>query len=156
MSRRIRCTLGILLLAAGGCAGARYAAPEASDDLIALERTLLHLAIVEGDPGFFEEVALGQFVGVAPGGVVEGRDEAAHGEGPFDARGITVTDERVSFAGRTAVLVGRLEIDGEMSPVGRPPPLRIMSVYVREAGRWRLLSRSLTPCFPSAVERGLC
>ena len=127
-----------------------------SQPVLDLNREMLQRLIVDRDVGFFRDNAHERFLVVAPGGVVEDREQAAHGAQSFDAKAVGITDERVSLAGDTAVGVGKLEIDGTMQPVGRLGPLRFMAVYVYEDGRWRLLGRALTPCLPIAIERGKC
>jgi hypothetical protein len=32
----------------------------------------------------------------------------------------------------------------------------MMSVFVNDQGRWRLLARSITPCIERAIEAGRC
>lgn len=116
----------------------------------------MHQQIIERDPTLFREVSLDQFLVVAPGGRVEDRTEAIGGVKSWDAGSIDVRDERVIFHGETAVLVGRLQIDGEMRPVGSLPPMKFMAVFVETAEGWRLMARSLTPCFEMAIEHGYC
>lgn len=43
-----------------------------------------------------------------------------------------------------------------MQPVSALPPMKFPAALVRSEGRWRLLSRSLTPCLEIAIERGVC
>lgn len=125
-------------------------------EIIELNSRIMHQQILARDATLFKEVALEQFLVVAPGGRVEDKTMAAAGVGAFDAAGIDIRDEQVIFEGVTAVLVGRIEIDGVMKPVGKLPPMKFMAVFVNGPDGWRLLSRSLTPCFPMAIERGFC
>lgn len=124
--------------------------------IIALNSRVLHQLILERDPTLFREVALEQFVVVAPGGRVENKEQSADGARAFNASRIELSDEQVSFDGGTAVLVGRLRIHGTMQPVGELPPMKFLAVFVRKADGWRMLARSLTPCMPIAIERGVC
>lgn len=73
-------------------------------------------------------------------------------------RGHSVGDGRFdyTFSANTAVVSGRLDIDGTMHPVGKWRPLKFMSTWVKADGRWRLLSRSLTPCLDRLIEMGGC
>lgn len=154
---------GVLLLATSGTSEARGQdrAGDGSDqdrvaEVVELNRRLLQQQIVERDPDLFNRIALDQFVVVAPGGRIENKAQSAAGVSAFDARGIELSDEQVVFSPGVAVLVGRLAIDGVMRPVGALPPMKFMAVFVEDAGGWRLLSRSLTPCFPIAIENGFC
>lgn len=70
--------------------------------------------------------------------------------------GLEVSGAEVVLHGPVALVTARLDIDGEMRPVGRWGPLKTLSAWGREGGRWRLLSRSLTPCLGRLVEMGRC
>ena len=136
---------------------ARNAAPPDTSEVLELNREILRRMIEEQDPGRLQQAALDDYVVVAPGGRVETLDQAVAGAGSFSADAtIHVTDEQFVRHGETAVVVGKLVIDGEMQPVGTLPPMKFMAVFVRSEGRWRLLSRALTPCFEIAIERGVC
>ncbi len=128
----------------------------AAAEVIELNRRLLEQQILERSADLFQEVALEQFLVVAPGGRIENKDEASRGVNAWSADSIEVRDEQVILHDDTAVLVGRLRIHGEMRPVGALPPMKFMAVFVREEDRWRVLSRSLTPCFEIAVQNGFC
>ena len=125
-------------------------------EIIELNRRIMHQQIIERDSGLFRETSLDQFLVIAPGGRIETKAEAIRGVGAWEAESIDVRDEQVIFHGSTAVLVGRIQIEGEMRPVGTLPPMKFMAVFVEGDDGWRLLARSLTPCFPIAIERGLC
>lgn len=124
--------------------------------VIELNSRIMHQQILARDPSLFQEVALDQFLVVAPGGRIEDKAMAIAGVSVWDASAIEVSEEQVIFEGDTAVLVGRIEIDGLMPPVGKLPPMKFMAVFIEKPEGWRLLSRSLTPCFPIAIERGVC
>lgn len=124
--------------------------------IIELNRRIMHEQIIERDPDLFREMSLDQFLVVAPGGRIETRAEAIRGVTAWEAESIEVRDEQVIFHGNTAVLVGRLRIDGVMRPVGTLPPMKFMAVFVDSGDGWKMLARSLTPCFPIAIERGFC
>lgn len=128
----------------------------AASEIIDLNRRMMHEQIVDRSAGLFQELALEQFLVVAPGGRVENREEAIRGVAAFSADSIDIRDERVVFQDDTAVLVGRLQIHGEMRPVGVLPPMKFMAVFVDGPDGWRILSRSLTPCFEIAVQNGFC
>lgn len=127
-----------------------------ASEIIDLNRRIMHQQIIERDPALFDETSLDGFLVVAPGGRVENKTEAMGGVNAWDASSIDVRDEQVIFHGNTAVLIGRLQIDGVMRPVGTLPPLKFMAVFVETGGQWKLLARSLTPCFQLAIEHGFC
>jgi ketosteroid isomerase-like protein len=130
---------------------------DAPSELLELNREILRRMIEEQDAGLLRNVALDEFHVVAPGGRVESLDQAEAGVASFSADAtIEVGDEQVLRHGATAVVIGKLVIDGEMEPVGPLPPLKFTTVFVRDAGRWRLLARALTPCFEVAIQHGFC
>jgi hypothetical protein len=127
-----------------------------ASEIIDLNRRIMHQQIIERDPRLFDEMSLDQFLVVAPGGRIENKVEAVGGVNSWEAESIEVRDERVIFHESTAVLVGRLQVNGVMRPVGSLPPMKFMAVFVEAGEGWRLLARSLTPCFEMAIERGIC
>lgn len=143
---------------AGPPAAQELAALSAEDrELIDLNRRLTHSMIVQADPTLFSQVALENFRVVAPGGLIENKSQVAGSLGSWEnIKGIQLSGEEVVRHGPVAILTGRLDIDGEVRPVGRWGPLKLMSVFVREDGQWRLLSRALTPCHDLLIKRGRC
>ena len=125
-------------------------------EIIELNRRIMHQQIIERDAALFDESSLEQFHVVAPGGRIEDKTQAMGGVNAWDAEAIEVRDEQVIFHDDTAVLMGRLQIDGVMRPVGELPPMKFMAVFVKADGEWKLLARSLTPCFEMAIQRGFC
>jgi len=148
-------SIGVLVLMA---AQPRPAAAQDSQaaGIIELNRRIMHEQIIERNADLFAEHSLEQFLVVAPGGRIEDKAQAMGGVNAWDAEAIEVRDEQVIFQGETAVLVGRLQVDGTMEPVGELPPMKFMAVFVNTDGEWKLLARSLTPCFDMAIQRGFC
>lgn len=140
----------------GGIWSPAFAQDSRASEIIELNRRIMHEQIIERNPTLFEEVSLHQFLVVAPGGRIENKVEAVGGVNSWDAQSIDIRDERVIFHENTAVLIGRLQVNGVMRPVGSLPPMKFMAVFVETGEGWRLLSRSLTPCFEMAIERGFC
>lgn len=138
-----------------GATAAEQEDPRARE-VIALNKRITHQQIIARDASLFREVALDQFLVVAPGGRIEDKAAAVAGVNSWEVAGVETSEEQVIFEGDTAVLVGRLQIDGVMKPVGKLPPMKFMAVFIEKPEGWRLLSRSLTPCFPIAVEKGFC
>jgi hypothetical protein len=152
---RLASLSGFVLLLVGVASPASAQDSRASE-IIELNRRIMHQQIIERDAALFQEVSLEQFLVVGPGGRIEDKTAAVGGVNAWDAESIEVRDEQVVFHGTTAVLVGRLQIDGVMRPVGTLPPMKFMAVFVEGADGWKLLARSLTPCFPMAIEHGFC
>lgn len=141
------------------------ASPEDSDGatrdadretLLRLNAELVHSQIIDRDPTFISNVALENFRVLAPGGLIENKEQVIAGLPAWDATDVTLTGTEVLFHGDVAILMGRMDIDGTMRPVGRWGPLKYMSTWVKEGGDWRLLSRSLTACIDRLIEAGRC
>lgn len=126
------------------------------ETLLRLNTELAHSQIVDRDPTFISKVALENFRVLAPGGLIENKEQVIAGLPAWDATDVTLSDTKVLFHGDIAIVMGRMDIDGIMRPVGRWGPLKHMSTWVKEDGEWRLLSRSLTPCLDKLIELGRC
>ncbi len=145
-----------------GCtpkAATPVAAPSGEADraeLIRLNEELVRTQIVDRDSVFFSALAVDEFRVLAPGGMIEGKAQAIAGLAAWNATAVELTGTEVVFHGPVALVMGRMDIDGEMRPVGRWGPLKYMSTWVHEGGTWRLVSRSLTPCLARLVEMDRC
>ena len=125
-------------------------------ELLRLNEMLAYSQIVSRDPSFFSEVAVDNFRVLAPGGLIETKDQVIAGMSAWDAIGVELTDTQVVFHGPVAIVFGRMDIDGVMRPVGRWGPLKYMSTWVRDGAEWQLLSRSLTPCIDVLIKMNRC
>lgn len=81
---------------------------------------------------------------------------ALAGIGSIKSDEFEISHEEVRFFGDTAIVIEKLEIDGEMPPVGRLPPIKFMAVFQRTDEQWIMFTRAMTPCLQVAVERGVC
>lgn len=124
--------------------------------LLRLNEKLARSQIVDQDPAFISRVALDSFRVLAPGGLIENKQQVIAGLPAWDVTDISLSDTEILFHGNVANVMGRLDIDGTMQPVGRWGPLKYMSTWVKDSGEWRLLSRSLTPCLDKLIEMGRC
>lgn len=125
-------------------------------ELLGLNEKLAHSQIVDRDPEFVTKVAADEFRVLAPGGLIENKDQVIAGLSAWNATSVTLSGTEVVFHGPIATVMGRMDIDGTMQPVGRWGPLKYMSTWIREEGEWKLLSRSLTPCLDKLIELGRC
>ncbi len=125
-------------------------------ELLSLNQELARSQIIRRDPVFFSEVAVEQFRVLAPGGLIENKEQVINGLPAWDAIDVQLSGTEVIFHGPVATVMGRMDIDGEMRPVGRWGPLKYMSTWIRDGGEWRLVSRSLTPCLDLLISMGRC
>ncbi|NND61345.1 MAG: nuclear transport factor 2 family protein [Gammaproteobacteria bacterium] len=159
MQKLIATILAASLVIVTGCATSPPDASVAEGDkqvLMELNERLARSQIVERDPSFLAEVALEQLRVLAPGGLIEGKQQVIAGLSGWDAVDVTLSKTEIAFYQNIAIVSGRMDIDGTMHPVGRWGPLKYMSTWVKDEGRWRLLSRSLTPCLDKLIEMGRC
>ena len=146
--------LVLLLVSAVGQGVSAQDSEEA--ELLRLNAALFHDQIIERNGELLDQVAYPQFRVLAPGGLIENKAEAIAGVTAWNVDSITLSGEEVIREGPVAVVMGRLDIDGTMDPVGRWGPLKYMGVFIRTEGEWRFLSRSLTPCVEMLVRMGRC
>jgi hypothetical protein len=153
-----RCLSVVALVAVSCLSLAGDTAGQELDEQALLEhnRAILEALIVGNDGSLLAANALAQFRVIAPGGLVENKEQAIAGAASFDASAVTIDREVVVHEGSTAVVIARVVIDGVMRPVGRLAPLMSMAVFVWSGDEWRLLSRSLTPCIDRLIEMGRC
>ena len=129
--------------------------------LLDLNRQLLESVFVRGETAMLDSAALPNLVVVPPGGVVENRQQVLNGVPRVaGAEAVEVDDIVVADHGTTAVVVARVRVRREKPVAGAPPEgtgrSRMMSVFIHEQGKWRLLARSITPCIERAVVAGRC
>lgn len=159
MQKLIAAIFAASLVILTGCATSQQDASVAYGDeevLLELNERLARSQIVERDPTFLAEVAVEDLRVLAPGGLIEGKQQVIAGLSGWDAVDVTLSKTEIVFHHNIAIVSGRMDIDGTMHPVGRWGPLKYMSTWVKDDGRWRLLSRSLTPCLDKLVEMGRC
>ena len=125
-------------------------------ELLRLDAEIMRKMIIDRDPTLMDQMAVEELHVLAPGGLVEDRQSVLAGANSWDARDVTFTPQRVVRRGPVTLVFARIDIDGEMRPVGRLGPLKAMSVWIRESGQWRLLARSLTPCIDMLIQLGRC
>ena len=129
--------------------------------LLDLNRELLESVFVRGETAMLASVALPNLVVVPPGGVVENREQVLNGVPKVaGAEAVEIDDVVIVDHGTTAVVVARVRTRREKLVAGTPLEgtgrIRMMNVFVREQGKWRLLARSITPCIERAVAAGRC
>lgn len=154
-------TLGwafVLLL--GGAAPA-LAQEDPEMELLELNRQLFETQILEQDPTLLRSVSDASYVVVAPGGVIESRDQVIAGLSAFTTvDSITIENERVVRSGTTSIVLNRLVIHGPIQgPVSEIDlgPTSVMTVFSHGSDeRWSVVSRALSVCHPAALERGIC
>jgi ketosteroid isomerase-like protein len=144
------------VLLAGVSSGNLRAHDPDAEALLKLNRQIMEDTILRQDPSSLLSHAHPDYRVVAPGGRVETREQTAAGVKSIVATGLEITQEQVHIAGDTGVVIGRMDIDGVMKPVGDLGPGKFMAVFVRQDGEWKILSRALTPCIQMAIEHGFC
>ena len=129
--------------------------------LLELNRQLLESVFVRGETAMLAAAALPNLVVVPPGGVVENREQVLKGVPNVAGAGaVEIDDVVVAEHGTTAVVVARVQTKRdrpiEGAPLAGAGRIRMMNVFVKEQGKWRLLARSITPCIERAIAAGRC
>lgn len=148
--------VAVCVLLAGMSSGSLHAHDADSEVLLKLNRQIMEDTILRQDPSTLLRHAHPDYRVVAPGGRVETKEETAAGVKSIVATGLEISQEQVHVAGDTGVVIGKIDIDGVMKPVGELGPGKFMAVFVRQDGEWKILSRALTPCIRMAIEHGFC
>jgi hypothetical protein len=125
-------------------------------ELLKLNEELTRSQIVDRDSSFIKRIALDNFRVLAPGGLIENKSQVIAGLSAWNVSDVQLTGTEIVFYENIALVMGRMDIDGTMQPVGRWGPLKYMSTWVQEGTEWRLLSRSLTPCKEILLKMGRC
>jgi hypothetical protein len=129
--------------------------------LLDLNRQLFETLILERDPSFLRSMSDESYVVIAPGGVIESREQVIAGLKAFTTvDSISIENERVVQSGATAIVLNRLVIHGPLQgPISEIDlgPSSVMTVFNQGSdGRWSVVSRALSACHPAAMQRGLC
>ena len=126
------------------------------DALIQLHKELIETAFLRGESSLLAATALPNLIVVPPGGVVERRDQVIKGLPNVVAESVQIDDVVVADHGTTAVVVARVRAARTASATAGSGRSRMMNVFVKDQGQWRLLARSITPCIERAIEAGRC
>ena len=135
--------------------------PAAEREQLAAIEAASHQSWHRGDTEALARLMAPDFHFVVMNGAVETRAEIL-GEGPSAAgrapsalqvRNLRVEPDRVVIRGTTAAVISTLHIDATARGRPLPPQMRVLSVFVREDGAWKLLARSITPLLRPGVRQ---
>ena len=132
---------------------------DAAPALLEMNRRLFETKILEQDPAFLKSVSDRSYHVIAPGGVVETREQLIADLWAFSTvDSIRVQNELFLDGGRTAVIINRLLIHGPIQgPLGEIGPVTVMTVFGQnDLGDWRVLGRAYSRCDPGALAVELC
>lgn len=123
--------------------------------LLDLHQQLLESVILRSETTLLAAAALPNLIVVPPGGIVENRDQVLSGVRNVAAKSVEIDNVVIADHGTTAVVVARVIADRGAAATA-PGRIRMMSVFVYDHQKWRLLARSITPCIERAVVAGRC
>ena len=135
--------------------------PTAEREQLAAIEAASHQSWHRGDTEALAELMAPEFHFVVMNGALETRAEIL-GEGPFSenrrpsplqVRNLHVDPEQVVIRGTTAAVISTLQIDATVRGRQLPSQMRILSVFTREDGSWKLLARSITPMLGPGVQQ---
>jgi hypothetical protein len=125
--------------------GSAHATESLEMALADLNATIFRQYMLEHDTGLYAQTAHADYLLLVGIGLVETRDEVLSTAQNLDIESLTVTHEHFVREGDTAVLFGRLDVQGTVMGHPLPAQTRFMSVFARTPDGWKLLARSLTP-----------
>ena len=134
--------------------------PTAEREQLASIEAASHQSWHLGDTDALARLMAPEFHFVVMNGAIETRAEIL-GEGPHSAgrgpsalqvRNLHVEPDRVVIRGTTGTVISTLHIEATVRGRPLPPQMRVLSVYVREDGGWKLLARSITPVLRPVVQ----
>jgi hypothetical protein len=131
--------------------------PEAT--LLELNRRRFETKILDRDPAFLRSISDDTYIVIAPGGVIETREQVIRDLGAFvTVDSLSIESERVVVTGPTAIVLNRLVLHGRVQgPVGELGPITVKTIFARgDGGGWQAVSRAYSTCDAEAVARGLC
>ena len=150
---------GLLLLVATLAAPTVLSAQDAEAELLSLHREFVMSQMMDRDPSFLLANSVESYTVVAPGGVIETRDQVIRGLRAFaQLDSVSLTREHVVINGDIALVLAGQEVHGEvLGPAAGFGRVTTSTVFARgDDGAWLAISRSITPCHPRAVEAGRC
>ncbi len=115
---------------------------DVEEQLVQLNTELLKQYMLHHNIERYEQVALDDYIFLAGIGVIETKEEVLATVENLDIDSVAITNEEFRLYGPTAVLVGRLDVDGRVLGTQLPGQIRYISVFVEHEGEWRLLSRA--------------
>ena len=124
--------------------------------LLELNRQLVESVQLRRDTTLLAAETLPQFVVIPPGGIVEDRGQALRGVRNEAVDSVRIDEVQVVAHGTTAVVLARVHVFRANQDPSAHRPNRIMSVFVYDHQKWRLLARSVTPCIDRALTAGRC
>lgn len=156
LSNSIRLSAVGALLLSGTAALAAHPVDPSHDEanVIAINKAVFD-AVKKVDEDRFRALTHDQLRVLAPGGRLEDKEMVVAGLGTV-VGDLAHSDQEVTIVGDTAILTGKMEGEAVMEPLGKLPPMKYIATFVRTDDGWRMLSRSITPCAPVAIERGVC
>jgi hypothetical protein len=122
--------------------------------LIRLHTELMEQYILYHDAELYANVMLDDYLLVIEIGLIENRELLLNTVGNLDIQTAKLTNEEFLHYGSTAVLIGKLEMEGKILGHTIDGMLRYMSVFILHQDQWRLLSGSFSPVVHPSVLYG--
>jgi hypothetical protein len=145
----------VLLISLEGPTSVTPQSPD-KDTLLRLHQAILESTFLRTDASLLAAAALPNLLVVPPGGIVENREQVLKGVSNLAAESLQIDEVTVVDHGTTAVVVARVRASARgQSSIGTGRS-RMLSVFVYDQQKWRLLARSVTPCIDRAVAAGRC
>jgi hypothetical protein len=129
---------------------------EIESRLIEFNRELWEEYMLHHNTAPYQRLALPEYLFLADIGLVETKEQVIATVGNLKIEALSIVHEEFRLHGQTAVLMGRLEVEGEVLGIRLPPVMRYLSVFVlSKEQEWKVLAQSLTRVIdPRQAETG--
>jgi len=132
--------------------------PEYGDNpeeyLVRLHTEMMEEYVLHHNTELYAETTMDDYLLVVEIGLIETRDEVLTTVGNLDMKTVNLTNEEFLHYGDTAVLIGKMELDGSILGHTVAGKVRYMSVFIKHHGQWKMLSGSFSPVVNPGVLYG--
>lgn len=115
------------------------------DELIALNKNIYLEYVLNHNTKPFAQAAKDDFVLITGIGTLETKQQVINGVENLKITSLEVISDDVLLFKTTAVVIGKLVMEGTVMGQPIPKNIRFSSVFVKENGKWKLQSRTMTP-----------
>ncbi|MEP2937490.1 MAG: nuclear transport factor 2 family protein [Gilvibacter sp.] len=115
------------------------------DELVALNKNIYTEYILNHNTKPFAQAAKGDFVLITGIGTLETKEQVIAGVENLNISSLEVISDDVLYIKNGAVIIGTLVMKGTVMGQPIPGKMRFSSVFVKEDGKWKLQSRTMTP-----------
>ncbi len=115
------------------------------DELIGFNKNIYVEYVLNNNPKPFAEAATDDFVLITGIGTIENKQQVINGVKNLKITSLKVMVDKTIITDCVGIVVGKLVMEGTVMGQPIPKNIRFSSVFVKEGGKLRLKSRTMTP-----------